>query len=233
MEPSFLDMTVKLVLGFFLLFLITRLLGRTTINQLTPFDFVSAIVLSELLGNAVFEANVPIYFVVYTILLWGLLLVIIEKLLLKFKVLRGPMEGKPAIVIRDGKIDRRTLKKNRMNLNQLMSLLRQSETFSIRQVAFAILENNGGISVLKKSPYKEVTQKVMNLEEHPVYLPISVILDGEILDDNLREIGLTRPWLTNELAAQGIYEARHVLYADYLQGDGLYIVEMEGIEEKL
>ncbi|MBM7095419.1 DUF421 domain-containing protein [Bacillus sp. H-16] len=132
MEPSFLDMTIKLILGFFFLFLflITRLLGRTTINQLTPFDFVSPIVLSELLGNAVFEQNVPVYFVVYSIFLWGILLVIMEKGLLKLKGLRGPLEGKPAIVIRDGKIDRKELKKNRMNLNQLMSLLIQSEVFS-------------------------------------------------------------------------------------------------------
>ncbi|RNA67971.1 DUF421 domain-containing protein [Alteribacter keqinensis] len=231
MEPSFLDMTFKLILGFFFLFLITRLLGRTTINQLTPFDFVSAIVLSELLGNAVFEQNVPVYFVVYSIFLWGILLVIMEKGLLKLKGLRGPLEGKPAIVIRDGKIDRKELKKNRMNLNQLMSLLRQSEVFSVREVAFAILESNGGISILKKSKYQKVTIEDLKLQEPPVYLPVSVILDGEVLEDNLQELGLTRPWLTNELSARGIYEPRNVMYADYLEGDGLFVVKMSGVKE--
>ncbi|PYZ96218.1 hypothetical protein CR205_17825 [Alteribacter lacisalsi] len=224
MEPQFMDMTFKLILGFFMLFLITRLLGKTTIKQLTPFDFVSAIVLSELLGNAIFEANVPIYFIAYSIAVWGILLVLMERILLRFKGLRSLFESKPSIVIRDGQIDRRELKKNRMNLNQLMALLRQSETFSVREVAYAILESNGGISILKKASYKEVTRGDMSMSDRHVHLPVSFILDGEVLEDNLVESGRDRQWLHEKLAVHQIDSIQEVLYADYIEGDGLYIV---------
>ncbi|TMW72042.1 DUF421 domain-containing protein [Alteribacter natronophilus] len=224
MEPQFTDMTIKLILGFFMLFLITRMLGKTTINQLTPFDFVSAIVLSELLGNAVFESNVPISFIIYSIVIWGLLLVLMERILLRFKGLRSLFEGKPSIVIRDGQIDKNELKKNRMNLNQLMSLLRQSETFSVREVAYAILESNGGISVLKKASYKEVTRGDIELKDKKIHLPVSLILDGEVLVDNLGETGHDRTWLDEKLQQYEIHDASEIMYADYTEDDGLYIV---------
>ncbi|PYZ91762.1 hypothetical protein CR194_19260 [Salipaludibacillus keqinensis] len=227
MEPTFFDMSIKLILGFFMLFLVTRLLGKTTIKQLTPFDFVSAIVLSELLGNGVFESNVPLHYIAFSIILWGLLMVVMENSLLKYKSLRGTLEGKPSIVIRNGHIDRKELKKNRMNINQLLSLLRQSEVFSVREVAYAILESNGEMSILKKSKYKKVTIGDLNLKVTSISLPVSLILDGEILEENLRELGFTRPWLTNQLSALGYPNSQGVLYAEWLDGDGLYVVPME------
>ncbi|MCE7790878.1 DUF421 domain-containing protein [Salipaludibacillus sp. CUR1] len=232
MEPNFLDLTLKLITGFFMLFLITRILGKTTIKQLTPFDFVSAIVLSELLGNGVYESNIPLSYIAYAIILWGVLLVVMEKGLLKSKKIRGTMEGNPSIVIRDGIIDRRELKKNRMNVNQLLSLLRQSEIFSIREVAYAILESNGGLSIMKKSKYKKVSIDDLQLPEKPVYLPASLILDGEILEDNLRDLGFTRPWLTNQLTSLGYYDIKEIMYADWLTGEGLYVIPKQKFEAK-
>ncbi|WP_369679946.1 hypothetical protein [Bacillus sp. FJAT-45066] len=78
---DFTDISIKVIIGFFLLFFITIILGRTTIKQLTPFDFVSAIVLSELLGNAIYEQNVGVFYIIYTIGLWRALLIIMENLI--------------------------------------------------------------------------------------------------------------------------------------------------------
>ena len=224
---DFADISIKVIIGFFLLFFITIILGRTTIRQLTPFDFVSAIVLSELLGNAIYEQNVGVFYIVYTIGLWGLLLIIMEKVLLKFKKTRAYLEGKPSIIIRDGKIDRKQLKKNRMNLNQLLSLLRQSETFSIREVAYAILETNGSISILKKNLYQKVTLDDLNIAPSPTYLCTSLILDGEIIEDNLSELGFDKAWLEQQLRSQGVTSVKDVLYADWVKDGGIYIIPFQ------
>ncbi|SFE54536.1 DUF421 domain-containing protein [Alteribacillus iranensis] len=224
MELSVTDISMKVIIGFFLLFFITKLLGKTTINQLTPFDFVSAVVLSELLGNGIYEKNVHIMYIFYTVFLWGFLLVIVEKMLLRYKGARGFWEGNPSIIVRDGKIDRDQLKKNRMNINQLLSLLRQSEIFSIREVAYAILETNGSISILKKNPYQKVTNQDLNLPDQPVFLSTTVIMDGVVLEDNVKALGFDQTWLNNQLAANGIQHSQDVLYADWINNEGIYII---------
>lgn len=223
-ELNWIDILLKVVIGFFLLFTITQVLGKTTINQLTPFDFISAIVLSELLGNGIYEENVHIAYIFFTIFVWGLLLVIMEKLLLRFKRLRRILEGNPAIIIRDGQIDRQQLKKNRMNINQLLSVLRQSETFSIREVAFAILESNGSISILKKNKYQKVTLQDLQIAPQPTYLSTSLIIDGEILEDNVTDLGYDLQWLQQQIQAKGYSKVEDVLYADWINDDGIYII---------
>ncbi|MEC5423883.1 DUF421 domain-containing protein [Virgibacillus sp. C22-A2] len=224
MELSFIEISLKVIIGFFLLFLITKILGKTTIIQLTPFDFVSAIVLSELLGNGIYEQKVNIIYIVYAVFLWGILMIFMEKLLLKFKGIRGFLEGKPSIIIRDGKIDRYQLKKNRMNINQLLSLLRQSEIFSIREVAYAILESNGSISILKKNKYRKVTMQDLQLPDQPVFLSTTLIIDGEVVEDNIKDLGFDKNWLHNQLATSGVNSSKEVLYADWLNSDGIYII---------
>ncbi|WP_331254648.1 DUF421 domain-containing protein [Sutcliffiella horikoshii] len=224
MELNWIEILIKVVVGFFMLFTITQILGKTTIKQLTPFDFISAIVLSELLGNGIYEEKVHIAYIFFTIFTWGVLLVIMEKLLLKFKKLRGVLEGNPSIIIRDGQIDRYQLKKNRMNINQLLSVLRQSETFSIREVAFAILESNGSISIMKKSKYQKVTLQDLQIPPQPTYLSTSLIIDGEVLEDNVKDLGFDMGWLQQQIRSKGYSKVDDVLYADWIKDDGIYII---------
>ncbi|SFL71738.1 Uncharacterized membrane protein YcaP, DUF421 family [Gracilibacillus orientalis] len=215
---------IKLVIGFFLLFLLIRIIGQKIIDQFTPFHFISAIVLSELLGNAVYENNVPIIYIFFTLFIWGTLLFLVEYIAQKSLLLRGKFEGKPSVVIRDGQIDLDQMKKSRMNLNQLQSLLRQSEIFSIREVAFALIEPNGSISVLKKAPYQKTTLKDFNMPPHPVYLPITLIKDGEIIKEHLKEIKKDDQWLKNQLLSHNISKTEDVLFAEWLENDGLFVV---------
>ncbi|GGC95346.1 DUF421 domain-containing protein [Thalassobacillus devorans] len=224
MELSFLEVSLKVIIGFYLLFFTTKLLGKTTIKQLTPFDFISAIVLSELLGNGIYESNVNLFYIFYTIFLWAVLMITMEKVLLKYKGTRNLLEGNPSIIIRDGKIDRHELKKNRMNINQLLSLLRQSEIFSIREVAYAILESNGSISILKKKKYQKVEINDLQLPEPKAFLSTTLIMDGEVVEDNIRDLGFDHYWLENQLTANGYSKSEDVLYADWINNDGIYIV---------
>ncbi|MBO0994569.1 DUF421 domain-containing protein [Bacillus sp. SD088] len=148
---NFLDLTIELIIGFIMLFILVKILGKKIINQITPFTFISAIVLGELLGNALYDEKIGIKYIVFSMILWAVMLLFFEILSQKFLKIRLISEGKPSVLIKNGIINREQLRKNRMNLNQLQSLLRQSETFSIREVAYCYLESNGAISILKKS----------------------------------------------------------------------------------
>lgn len=115
--------------------------------------------------------------VLFTIILWGILV------------------GNPSIVIRNGEIDRKVLKKNHMDINQLLRLLRQEGIFSIRKVSYVILEPNGTISVLKYSEYETPTKSDLGLHSSFIGLTFTLISDGKVDESNLRDAGFNRNWL--------------------------------------
>ncbi|HWI50392.1 MAG TPA: DUF421 domain-containing protein [Rummeliibacillus sp.] len=215
--------TIKLITGFILLFIIITFVGRKIINQITPFTFIGSIVIGEFLGNAVYEEHVSILEIIYSISLWGLLLFIVEFLERKFLSFRGIFQGKPSTLIKNGVIDREELKKCRMNINQLQSLLRQNETFSVREVAYCYLELNGSLSILKKPQYQKITIEDFNLPEKPVHVPVTLIRDGKVLKDELRDIGFNEIWLKKQLASQNISNYKDVFLAEWLEGDGIFV----------
>ncbi|MFB5662587.1 DUF421 domain-containing protein [Alteribacillus sp. HJP-4] len=218
------DIAIKLVTGFVALFILIKWLGAKIIDQITPFTFIAAIVLSELLGNAVYDKNVGLLPILFSIMVWGSLLFIVEFSGWKNFSLRSAFEGKPSMVIREGKLDINALKKSRMNITQLQSLLRQSEVFSIREVAYAYIEPNGSISILKKSQYQKTTQEDFQMPPQPVYVPITIIRDGELRREDLAEIEKNEQWLHSELRANGLHKIDDVLLAEWVADDGLFVI---------
>lgn len=218
------QLTIELTIGFFALFVVTKITRKSQINQITPFDFISAIVLGELLGNAIYDEKIRIWTIMYALALWGILMVFIEKITQKLRRTRKLLEGEPAIIIRNGQIDYKVIKKEKLDINELLSLLRQKDAFSIREIEFAILEQSGNISVLKKSKYESATIEDLKLQEHPVYLPITLILDGEIMKDNLYAIGHDENWLFNQIRKAGEKNIENIFYADWKQDEGIHVV---------
>lgn len=217
----------ELVIGFMALFVITKMIGKRQLSQITPFDFISAIVLGELLGNAIYDKEIGLIYILSTLLLWGVLMLLVEIVTQKFKKTRSFLEGNPSIVIRNGIIDRKELKKNKMDINELLNMLRQKDVFSIREVEYGILESNGKLSVLKKSKYAQPTSEDLNISKKPVYLPTVIISDGEILLDNLKDSGFDEKWLKKQLNKKGFRAAKEVFYAEWKRDEGMHIVPSE------
>lgn len=217
----------ELVIGFMALFVITKTIGKRQLSQITPFDFISAIVLGELLGNAIYDKEIGLMYILSTLLLWGVLMLLVEIVTQKFRKTRGFLEGNPSIVIRQGMIDRKELKRNKIDINELLNMLRQKDVFSVREVEYGILESNGKLSVLKKSKYEQPTNEDLDISKKPVYLPVVIISDGEVLLDNLKDSGLNEKWLKKQLKKKGFHEAKEVFYAEWKQDEGMHIVPLE------
>ncbi|AYE53421.1 DUF421 domain-containing protein (plasmid) [Priestia megaterium NCT-2] len=216
-------LTIEIITGFFLLFIIVKFVGKKIINQITPFTFIASIVLGELLGNALYDHQVGVFHIIYSMGLWAILLFVVEYLGQKYLSFRGIVEGKPSALIKNGMVDREELRKNRMNINQLQSLLRQSETFSIREVAFCYLEANGSISILKKTKYQKTTQENFNMSIKSVYVPVTLIRDGEVLWDEVKGLGFDEEWLKAQLLSQRITDYNAIFLAEWLEDDGLFV----------
>ncbi len=218
-----LHITIELIIGFIILFLVTKVIGKTQINELTPFDFISALVMGELLGNAIYDQEVSILFVLYALVIWGILMISVELLSQRVLKTRGFLEGNPAILIRNGLIDYKILKKNKLNINTLQELLRQKDVFSIRDVEYAILESSGTLSVLKKSGAQETSRDDFNLPVKPVNLSVTLISDGQVLWDNLESADLNIIWLKEKIEKEGYQDIKDIFYAEWLEETGLFI----------
>lgn len=217
------QIAVELVVGYIALFIMAKILGRTQITQITPFDFISALVLGELVGNGLYDANVGLAQMLFAIALWGLLIYATEMITQKKKELREFLEGKPIIVISKGKILYDALKQTKLDLNQLQHLLRSRNVFSIREVEYAILETDGTVSVMKKAPYEQPTRKDHNISAPEAVLPVTVIIDGEVIWDNLRENGWDEQWLKKHIRHAGFESYSDILYAEWQDDKGMHV----------
>ncbi|OZU90603.1 hypothetical protein CIL03_05555 [Virgibacillus indicus] len=231
MENIF-SMFYDTVFGFVALFILTKVLGKTQISQLTAFDFISALILGELVGNALFDEKAGIPEIAFVIVLWGLLLYSTEIISQKFKSTRKLLEGEPAIIIYNGRLIRDTMKKNKLDVNQLQNLLRGKDVFSISEVEYAILETNGTVSVLKKSAFQTPTKSDMKVAPQDVNLSTTLINDGEIIYDNLKEKNLTEEWLLEQLEEQDFQRVEDVFYAEYNKGKKLFLLPFENRDHK-
>ena len=217
------SIVIETLFGFIVLFIIAKLLGKTQIKQLTAFDFISALILGELVGNALYDDKAGIIEISIAVTLWGTLLFITEIVTQKFKGTRDLLEGSPTIVIRKGQLQREEMRKGKLDIHQLLHLLRSKNIFSISEVEYAILERDGTISVLPKSSYQQPTKGDLQVGLKPVDLSWVLINDGEIIIDNLREVGKDGTWLNQELKKQGYPSVKEVFYAEYRNGQKLLI----------
>src|SRR5699024_6126025 len=214
------------------LFILTKILGKTQISQLTAFDFIAAIVLGELVGNALFDEKAGIKEIGFVILIWGVILYIIEMITQKFKGSRYLLEGKPALIIHKGEIIYEEMRRNKIDINEVQQLLRSKDVFAIQDVEYAVYETNGEMSVLKKPQFEKPTREDFKIVPKKAEIAVSLINDGEIIYDNLDEIDKSEEWLLNELRKQQHDKLEDIFYAEYLSDKPLFIQPYTKIKHK-
>ncbi|WP_042345672.1 DUF421 domain-containing protein [Bacillus massiliigorillae] len=214
---SLLYIGLRTIIMFFILFLIFRVMGKREIGELSVLDLVIFMMIAETgvvaivdLEISMFEALVPM------VLLLGIQITI-AFISLKSKKLREILEGKPTIIIHNGKIDERAMKKERYNFDDLLQQLRARDVFDLNEVEFAILETSGDLTVMKKSK---------QLDEAQVTFPLPLILDGEIQPRHLQQINQTNDWLLEQLRERG-YDSVHDISFCMIHNGKFYIDEKD------
>jgi len=212
--------SVRTLIGFIVLLLLTRILGKKQLSHMTFFTYITGIALGNIAGETVLNKEIKITAGITAMTVWALLTIIIEQLSLKSPMIRVLFDGEPAIVIKNGKIQAKAMALSKLNMDDLTMLLRDKDVFSIREVDYAILEPNGKLSVLKKQDEESPTKKDLQI---PVlerkYLPAELIVDGKIVKRNLKELQLSREWLEDQIKSYGVQSVQEVFFAE-LQSDG-------------
>ncbi|MEW9668254.1 YetF domain-containing protein [Ammoniphilus sp. 3BR4] len=217
--------SLRTLIGFFILLLLTRVLGKKQLSQMTIFTYITGIALGNIAGDMVVHRDIKLIDGVTGLTLWALLTLGIEQLSLKSSKARVLLDGEPTIVIKNGKILEKAMASNKLNMDDLSMLLRDKNVFSVREVEYAILEPNGKISVLKKQEEENVTKKDLQIPlNQRLYIPTELVVDGKIVTRNLKELSLSQDWLENQLKLSGVQSVEEVFFAE-LQSDGSVYVD--------
>lgn len=180
---------IRAVILYITIIFLIRLMGKRQIGELQPSELVVTILVSEIASIPMQDNSIPILNSVVALFVLVALEILSSALGMKSPKMRSYMQGHPVIVIRNGIIDYKALKKLRMTVNDLISALRQKDVFDISQISYAIFETNGKISVLLKSEHRNATASDVNVYPKDRGMPFAVICDGEIIEDMVKESG--------------------------------------------
>ncbi len=223
MPGVFIVSILKALLGFLLLLAAARLLERKAISQMTFFDFAVAITIGSVTANLAVGPPNTFYSSIAALITLTALTFLTGYLHIKSFRFRKLVESEPLIVINNGKIVDRNLSRVRITLQELSSLLREKNIFDYSDVEFAVMETDGKLSALKKSQKQPVTPSDLNIPTPYKGLTKDLIVDGNVMQENLKSVNLDQQWLMTQLNAQGIQDVNQVFYAGLDTSGNLYI----------
>lgn len=201
------------ILVFFSLLVCARLLGKTQVGQLTFYEYVSGITIGSVAGNALASDFNKVWNHLFDLFLFVSLAYAISHITLISRPLRKLIEGKPTVVIQNGEILRENMREMRYDLDELNAQLREKGILDISEVQYAILENNGSMSVVQKPEFQPVTRGDLKLHHvTAAQYPVELIMDGEIVEENFTD-QYTREWLMKQLRSRGFRDPEKVMYA--------------------
>lgn len=220
--PDWLDIVIRSVVAFAYLFILTKIIGKRQIRQITYIEYIVGISIGSIAAFMATEMDGPIYHSLIALTIFALFPVLLEWLSLKSKKVRNIVQGNATILIKDGKILEDNLKSERMTTEDLLEHLRMKDVFRVADVEFALMETSGDLSVLLKSQNQPVTPQHLGLKVSPAEEPQTVIMDGVILDEPLANNGLNRNWVRAELEKAGV-ALENVFLGQVDKGGQLYL----------
>ncbi len=207
------DIALRSFLSLVVLFLITRMMGKKQISQLTFFDYVIGISIGSLAAAMAATDDIPYEHALTAIVVYGILAWLIALITNKSILARRFFTGHTFLLIDRGKILEKNLSLVKFDVNDLLSEARNAGYFNVADIEYALLETNGKISFLPKAAKQPLTCGDMNIQKPQDGLTANVIIDGVIMAENLKMTGLTEEWLKSELSKQRINNIARVILA--------------------
>lgn len=198
-----LDVTFRSVLSLITLFLATRILGKKQVSQLSLFDYVIGISIGNFAAEATIDLSSGYLNGIIPVFVFAIVAYIVSFASMKSINFRRFFIGTPTILIQDGKILEKGLKKVKFDINDLLEVVRGAGYFDLSEISYAIMEVDGDVSFLPKGEYKNVTIKDMKLKKEKEGLCANVVIDSKIMKNNLENIKKDEKWLYKEIKKQG------------------------------
>ena len=189
----------RAIVLYIIVLVVMRLMGKREIGQLQPFELAISIMIADLASIPMTEIGIPITNGIIPIL--GLLIMhlIISIINMKSIKAREIICGKPRILIYRGKIDEKALIKERFTINELEERLRGNNIMNLGDIEYAILETSGQVTVIPKPEKRNVIAEDLNITPEYEGIPYDLVVDGKVMNKNLKKIGKDYNWLKKEV----------------------------------
>ena len=216
---------VRAIILYFTVIISLRLMGKRQIGELQPGELVVTIMISECAAAPIQDLDRPalngiaIFFLV-------ILEVVFSVATLKVPFLRRVLDGSPTVIIKNGVIDQKNMKNLRMSIDDVNEALRQQGIFDIREVAFAVVETGGKLSVKKKFAKSEVTAEMLGIPPSPDIMPVTVIGDGKISKPGMELCNMTQKKLEKILRTQKL-DSKNIFILLTDGKNDVFVVEKE------
>lgn len=219
--------TVRTVIVFLCIFAAMRLMGKRQLGELEPSELVVAVLISDMAAHPLQDIGIPMMNGLIPIAVLLSCELLISWLSLKSRRFRTLCFGRPSILIRDGRIDQRELKRNRFSLDELSEELRGRSVTDLSTVRYAILETDGTLNVILRAAEQPLTPAQMGINVPEPGLPVAVVNDGKPDEARLRQLGKNERWLRNELRRRGYSSPSEVCYMTVDEIGRIYLQRKE------
>lgn len=214
---DYLSSGLRTLFVYLFILLLFRLMGKREVGELSILDLVVSIMIGDIAVLVLEENDKPFLKTIFPMFVLAMVQIILAFFSLKSVKFRYLMDGRPQVIINQGKIDEKVMRRQRYNFNDLLTQLREQGISDLNEVQFAILESSGKLSVIKNSQGK----KSKGLET-----PYPLIIDGQIQEHNLAYIGKDKYWLLHQLKKHGNLKFNEVSICGFINGQ-IYIDKKE------
>jgi uncharacterized membrane protein YcaP (DUF421 family) len=214
---------IRGVAAYLFALLLTRLMGRKLISQMTYFDFLVGVSLGSLVANMSMGSQHNTTTASTALFVLSLLVIITDFAHIKSLIVRKIVNSEPVTLIDKGNIVEDNMRRTRLTISELNMKLREKNVFNLSDVEFAIMESDGQLSVLPKPEKMPLTPSHVNLHAKSTGLMRDIIIDGKVMDENLEGASLDTRWLQSQLNSKGIQSPSDVFYAGVDNSKNIYI----------
>ena len=194
------------------LFVIAKIMGHKQVAQLDFFDYVSGITIGSIGAELATNLEDP-WKPLIALGIYGGVSVMLSLLTHKFPKTRKYINGTPTILMNNGRLYRKNLKQAKLDLSEFMLLCREQGYFDLNEIQTVVFEHNGKLSILPKAANRPATPDDLKITAKATQLETEVIMDGRIMGENLKRMGLDEKWLDKQLKEQGYESAKEVFLA--------------------
>ena len=206
---DFINVILTSILSALSLFIIAKILGHKQMSQLDFFDYITGITIGSIAAELATELEEP-WKPLIAMIVYGGITLALTLITNKIPKLRKYINGTPTIFMDNGKLYRKNMKKAKIDLSEFMVMCRQEGYFNLNDIQTAVFEYNGRLTVLPKATKRPVNPLDINLVPSPEKINTEVIMDGKVLTENLKRMGLNLEWLEKELKIQGFKNAKEI-----------------------
>lgn len=227
-----LKICLSAVLSIAVLFILTKLMGKRQISQLSLFDYINGITIGSVAAEVAVSPLSDIMKPTVALIIYGLFAVIFSFFSNKSIVFRRFFEGKASILMNNGKIFRNNLSKSKLDINEFLAQCRINGYFNIDDLQTVVMEANGHLSFLPRADKRPANPQDMEIKPQKETSPVIAVSDGKILHENLKSNGKNEIWLRDALKSGNYPPIEKIFLAMFDDSDTLYVYEMTNDEKK-